>query len=251
MTDRRTQAPARRLTRRYLVVTVVFCLMAAGVLAEQVRLSMRMDRLAPPLQRPLAEVVPLTIGSWKCRDDLRLSPGETTILEPEDYLLRRYVNLADGQQLNLFVPFSRKAETAIGHEPDVCYGGAGFALVDRSEAVVPYTYDGQPRHIDMGVMTFSRNQSRQLVLFGYLLSSGRATTNPLVVRLEKALQALTGRRPASLMKVQLQLQPVPGKPLDEARREALDFVAELMPHLEAAMPRADRSIDTVDAQKNE
>jgi hypothetical protein len=72
--------------------------------------------------------VPLQIGDWN-GEALELDVRQVARAEIEGYLMRRYVHAPTGTAVSVLLVCGRPGPVAL-HPPEVCYGGAGFTLVD-------------------------------------------------------------------------------------------------------------------------
>jgi hypothetical protein len=70
--------------------------------------------------------VPLTVGDWKGTAQ-ELNPAVVEQAGFRGYILRRYENSRTGSTVNVLVACGRPGPLSV-HTPEVCYGGAGFAL---------------------------------------------------------------------------------------------------------------------------
>jgi len=89
----------------------------------------RLDRV---LARPICLAVPLsgfpaTIGGWTGTD----TPLPQTLQRAninDDVLSRVYINDSTNSSVNLYIAYSARPRTMLGHRPDMCYPGAGWVL---------------------------------------------------------------------------------------------------------------------------
>ena len=80
------------------------------------------------LEKPLSSVSK-KIGQWE-GEDVALS---TTVLKAaanDDYLMRSYSNSRISAFVNVYVAYSARPRTMIGHRPRVCYPGAGYVHLE-------------------------------------------------------------------------------------------------------------------------
>jgi hypothetical protein len=70
--------------------------------------------------------VPLTVGEWQ-GEDQTLDARVVAKAELSGYVMRRYVHRPTGAAVSVLLVCGRPGPVSV-HTPDVCYGGAGFAL---------------------------------------------------------------------------------------------------------------------------
>lgn len=87
-----------------------------------------------PLAQPLA-MLPLTLGDWHGQDRPIDDPK---LLIGDERLSRTYTHQARGQQVSLWIVYSKEGEDR-GHHPEVCMAVAGRAedTTERAELPVP------------------------------------------------------------------------------------------------------------------
>jgi hypothetical protein len=71
--------------------------------------------------------LPLTIEGWEARP-LQLDARELAVGRIDGYVMRQYLNHATGATAQVLVVCGRPGPIAV-HTPDVCYAGAGYAMV--------------------------------------------------------------------------------------------------------------------------
>ena len=217
------------------VCAALFAVGAVFVIYQQYALAGRMKEIAPPLRYDLRQHTPLELGDWRSGLDENLSQTEMALIKPDQYLLRNYINTETGQRVHVFVPFTREAQQLVSHEPVVCYSGAGFIETGREKAQIPFvTRDGEQRSLAFNVVHFKKDQRHQIVMWGFLLSNKRSTDNRFMLRIHKLFQKLTGMRPNSCMKIQLDLGEIENEKAQLAG--VRDLLQRMMPYLEECFP---------------
>lgn len=139
--------------------------------------------------RPLA-TLPLRIGHWH-GTDVALEPGIRQIPGFDDeHVNRQYEHAGTGRTATVFVGFTGRPRTRLGHRPDVCYAAHGWHQ-DAEEPIVLRVAPG--RKIPAVVYDFSSpglSHGKRVVLAVYLVNgayrsdpeaySRRAFHDPLV-----------------------------------------------------------------------
>jgi hypothetical protein len=118
-----------RLQLSWLVAVLSLLLAGAFYRSEATRLQ-SISRTPVRLPLPLS-AVPMIIGDWEGRD-ITIPELVQKAAANDDYVCRLYVNKLTGQWAKLYVGFSGRPRTMIGHKPTICYVSAGWVL-DSSE----------------------------------------------------------------------------------------------------------------------
>ena len=91
------------------------------------------------LPSPLS-TLPMLIGDWEGRDIAIPELVQKAVVN-DDFVCRLYVDRLTGQWAKLYVGFSGRPRTMIGHKPTVCYVSAGWVW-DSSERSLIICSDG-------------------------------------------------------------------------------------------------------------
>jgi hypothetical protein len=92
-------------------------------------LAERVNRIASQpirLPLPLASIA-TDIGRWSGKD-VPLSESVIKTAANDDYVNRLYLDESQRQWANLYIAYSARPRTMLGHRPDICYVGAGWVL---------------------------------------------------------------------------------------------------------------------------
>ena len=111
-------------------------LVFAGVFYRgQVRRLDRIVRNPILLEQPLKEY-PLIIGEWVGRD-VGIPEYIQRIAGNDDFINRLYTNRSTNQWANVYVAYTARPRTMLGHRPEVCYVAGGWMHEgsDRAEFV--------------------------------------------------------------------------------------------------------------------
>jgi hypothetical protein len=68
---------------------------------------------------------PSTINNWLGKD-VSLTETVQRVADNDDFLNRLYTNQATGQRANIYIAYSARPRTMLGHRPQVCYVAAGW-----------------------------------------------------------------------------------------------------------------------------
>ena len=73
---------------------------------------------------PLGEV-PLRVGNWTGKD-VPIPSNIQRIAGNDDFLNRLYINSLTNNWVNVYIAYSARPRTMLGHRPEVCYVGGGW-----------------------------------------------------------------------------------------------------------------------------
>jgi hypothetical protein len=121
---------------RILPILILTSLVLAYAVAENLWTE-RWHTGPEPGPEQLAQV-PKTIGPWEDIEDKQLDAREIRVAELHGYLSRRYFNSLTGETLTVLLVFGQPGPIAV-HSPQVCFGGAGFAPVEKR---IHFTLEG-------------------------------------------------------------------------------------------------------------
>jgi hypothetical protein len=118
-----------RLQLSWLVAVLSLLLAGAFYRGEATRLK---SISGNPVRLPLPlSALPMVINNWEGLD-IVIPELVQKAAANDDYVCRLYVNKLTGQWAKLYVGFSGRPRTMIGHKPTVCYISAGWVW-DSSE----------------------------------------------------------------------------------------------------------------------
>ena len=107
----------------WVLATVVIVLAGVGyrILASHLKLV---------VETPIALPVPLSafpahVGAWTGKD-VPIPQNVQRAAGNDDFINRLYVNNATQEWVNVYVAYSARPRTMVGHRPEVCYVGGGW-----------------------------------------------------------------------------------------------------------------------------
>ena len=222
------------------VIVAVVLLLGAGVGYRALASAWRMttDRHID-LPVPLKEI-PRQVGNW-VGEDMEIDPATLAYMKThfaDDYLSRRYVNMAEGLRSDLYVVYcSTRLAGILGHKPRVCFPGNGWIWDDTVQS----RFTSQSgRGIDCLIHTFHRpppaNQ-RVFVLNFYVLN-GRITLR------EKDISGWSARKlnlagDPSRYVAQVQISSVSQQAAQALASEMTDILLDFLPDQQGRIAVAD------------
>lgn len=115
-----------------VVILVVLSGVAYRVLASRLKLVAETPiALAVPLC-----AFPLEIGNWTGKD-VPIPENIQRVAGNDDFLNRLYINESNNEWVSVYVAYTARPRTMLGHRPQVCYVGGGWVHdgTERSEVV--------------------------------------------------------------------------------------------------------------------
>lgn len=208
--------------------------MAAGcVLLSGVR-----RQYEAPLGEPL-RIMPVALGGTDGRDR-DMSDGERRATAVTDYVFRTFGPDSE-TAFSVYVGYyQRQAAGKSIHSPRNCLPGVGWQTVESGKATVIV---GGTLHI-VNRYILAHGQAQALVYYWYQ-GRGRVAHNEYTVKWDLLRDAVTwGRSEEALVRIVVPIRRAPGYSsaawrdhIDTAERVAQAAAAEMMPRLEAALPR--------------
>jgi len=147
---------------------------AAGVVYRHVaKTAMQPVRLPVPLER-----FPMEVGAWS-GEDVPIAETVLKVAQNDDYLCRGYRRLSPDQSATLYVAFSSRPRTMLGHRPTVCYVNSGWSHegTDRSEI-----RSGEGQAVPCLIHRFREPMRAQseIIVLNYYIVNGNLTTDESV-----------------------------------------------------------------------
>lgn len=200
-------------------------IVAGGVLA-------RASKAEPtPLRTPF-DTLPMQLGTYSGVKAADLEPEIVEVLGVEEYLNRTYRG-PSGLPVGFYVGYwaSQRHGDAI-HSPMNCLPGSGWQPVDTSRVALA----GSVENADLNRVIVEKGGERLLVLYWYQ-SQGRVVASEYWSKIHMVLDAIrTNRTDAAMVRVVVPIpRNIPGAEA-LAEKEALAFVAELMPQIGNHLP---------------
>lgn len=113
------------------IVLVVAFGLAYRVLASRLKLITESPvSLLVPLNK-----IPLDIGPWRGKD-VPVPPNIQRVAGNDDFINRLYINESNKEWANVYVAYTARPRSMLGHRPQVCYPAGGWVHDNSKEAKV-------------------------------------------------------------------------------------------------------------------
>ena len=129
-----------------------------------------------PIMLPVPlQTFPRTIVGWQ-GEDVPLTPNVQRVAGNDDFLSRTYQNEPDNQRVYLYMAYSARPRTMLGHKPDVCMVAAGWVR-DHTEPGQIISRSG--KHIPCLIHSFHRPspQDEEMIVLNFYILNGKVITD--------------------------------------------------------------------------
>jgi hypothetical protein len=141
-----------------------------------------------PILLPLAlKNFPIQINNW-VDQNTQVPDYIQKLTIADDFLYRFFVNKTSNQWVNLYVSYSGRPGTMLGHRPEICYVAEGW--IHESSQMSQF-YDAAGRNIPCTIHKFQKpgNDHEDMVVLNFYVLNGR------IVNAEKEFSGLGWRVP--------------------------------------------------------
>jgi len=199
------------------------------------------SRLRAIVENPITLPVPLksfplTINGWVGKN-VPITETVQRVAGTDDFLNRLYIDKANDQWANLYVAYSARPRTMLGHRPQVCYVAGGWVR-DHTETSEFISAVG--RAVPCFVHRFHRPgvEHEETVVLNFYLVNGLVTTD------ESAFTGLGWRTPniagnPARYVAQVQISSVLENSIREAAKDMTDLVLDYLPDEDGKVRAAD------------
>jgi hypothetical protein len=121
---------------------------------------------------------PFTINNWN-GNDVPVIEAVQRVAGTDDFLNRLYIDKATGQWANVYVAYSARPRTMLGHRPQVCYVAGGW-VHDSTELSQFVSYSG--RKIPCLIHRFHKPapQDDEIIVLNFYVVNSQVTTDERV-----------------------------------------------------------------------
>ncbi len=169
------QRAAGKSSVSLVCLLAVLILVSAGT-AYRVSASRLKLITGTPIALPVPlSAFPMQIGDWAGKD-VPIPENIQRVAANDDFLNRLYVNQTTNQWANVYVAYSARPRTMLGHRPDVCYVGGGWVHDSTEEAKFISSFG---RHVSCLIHRFHTPAPRndQVVVLNYYILNGQITAD--------------------------------------------------------------------------
>jgi EpsI family protein len=216
---------------RTRIAILVSCLLLAYVAVA------RADRSELPPARASFDAFPMQISDWRGRPQAAFTKSVLDVLGLNDYLTRWYESPEAGGGVDLYVGYwqsQRQGDTI--HSPQNCLPGSGWEPTSQSIMSIP-----DPRQpsvmLPLNRYVIQKGLDRQLVFYWYQ-SHGRIVASEYSSKFYLIADAVRmNRTDGAIVRVITNISDESAQAEQQAQTRALRFVNDLLPQLDAYLPK--------------
>jgi len=169
---------------------------------------------------------PIEVSKWIGKD-VPISTGIQRVAGNDDFLNRLYINKSNNQWFNVYIAYSARPRTMLGHRPQVCYVAGGWVhdTTDSSEVI---SLSGEK--IPCLIHRFHKPypQSDEIVVLNFYILNGQLTSN------ESGFSGIGWRTPNISKNIaryvaQIQISSVLESSVQAAAEEMTDLIVNFFP----------------------
>ncbi len=114
---------------------VVLSILAGAILYRSITLHV-LTPLSKKVELPVPlSFFPFAVGGWTGVDS-PLTPEVERIADNDAYLNRIYTNSRSGEVANMYIAYSGRPRTMVGHRPQICYVNAGWVCDETAPQIL-------------------------------------------------------------------------------------------------------------------
>lgn len=192
------------------------------------------ERIMP--DRPL-DTLPMVLGDW-AGERIELAPEIVRVAGIDDHVSRVYRNLKNGDIVTLYVSYTGRPRTMLGHRPTICYPNTGHSHTRTEQVEIVCGDNRSPALIHTFVKPRGVDQLRTMVLNYYVLG-GNVTVD------ENSFAGMSWRTPnlardATRYVAQVQVAATVGIDIDSTRTDLIKFAEESIEEILDLLPNASK-----------
>jgi hypothetical protein len=155
----------------WAVVIVVLFGIAYRIAAQQLEMSIQ-----NPIKLPFAlNTYPFEIGSWVGRT-VPIPYNIQRVAGNDDFLSRLYTNQLTKDQVNVYIAYSARPRTMLGHRPEKCYVGSGWTL-EITESISIVSSSGMTVPCLLHRFRKTIPEIQEIVVLNYYILNGQITSD--------------------------------------------------------------------------
>lgn len=154
-------------------VLAVIALLLAGTVYRVAAVRLKIITEAPIVLPVPLSMFPTEIRNWIGKD-VPISKNIQRVARNDDFLNRLYINSSSDQWVNVYIAYTARPRTMLGHRPQVCYVSGGW-IYDSTEPVEVVSLSG--RTIPCLIHRFHKPapQNDEIVVLNFYILNGQLT----------------------------------------------------------------------------
>jgi EpsI family protein len=210
----------------FVWILTALLLVLAGITYRVVASHLnRLVRAPVQLPVPLSKV-PLQIGSWSGQE-VQIPTNVIRVTGADDFLNRVYSNKITNQHVSVYIAYTARPRTMLGHRPQVCYPAGGW-VHDSTEHTQVYSASGRkiPSLLHRFHMPAPSYEERVILNF-YIVNSTLTSDESVFSGVGWRTPNIAGD-PARYA-AQVQIASILEAPARKAARDMADILLEFFP----------------------
>jgi EpsI family protein len=210
----------------FIWVLAALLLVSAGITYRVV--ASHLNRLVQtPVQLPVPlSNVPLQIGNWSGQE-VPIPANVIRVTGADDFLNRAYSNKLSNQRVNVYIAYTARPRTMLGHRPQVCYPAGGW-IHDSTEHTHIYSASGRTIPCLMHRFHMPSSSYEEMIVLNFYIVNGKLTSD------EGVFSGVGWRTPniagdPARYAAQVQIASVLENPTREAAKDMTDLLLEFFP----------------------
>jgi len=210
----------------FIWILAALLLVSAGITYRVV--ASQLNRLVwSPVQLPVPlSNVPLQIASWSGQE-VPIPANVIRVTGADDFLNRAYSNKLSNQHVSVYIAYTARPRTMLGHRPQVCYPAGGW-VHDRTEHTQVYSASGRKIPCLMHRFHMPAPTYEERIVLNFYIVNGKLTSD------EGVFSGVGWRTPniagdPARYAAQVQIASVLEAPLRRAARDMADMLLEFFP----------------------
>ena len=156
------------------ILLLIFAGITYRVLASKLELITKTPIMLPvPLR-----MFPTQVGNWS-GIDVPIPPNVQRIAGNDDYLNRQYTNTLTNSWADIYVAYTARPRTMIGHRPEICYVGGGW-IHDSTLSSEVMTRSGRTIPCSIHRFHWPSAEGQELVVLNFYIVNGQVTADESV-----------------------------------------------------------------------
>ncbi len=162
------------------VLTTSILMLASGLSYRVLAMQMHMPLSGTPIAPGALERLPLKVGDW-AGQDIPLDEAITRKTDADALINRQYSRGDSLGSVGLYVACGTRVNELMQHQPDVCYIGGGWTLVDYRRTELQM--NGQVK-LPCGIFQFHREDltTRRIIVLHYFIADRQHYGNISLLR---------------------------------------------------------------------
>ncbi len=226
----------------FVVILVILSGIGYRVLASRLKLAVE-----TPIKLPIPlSAFPTEIDNWTGRD-VPIPPNIQRVAGNDDFINRLYINKSNNEWANVYIAYTARPRTMLGHRPEVCYVAGGWVHDSTQPSeVVTNTY----RKVSCLVFRFHTPapQYEERIVLNYYIVNGQITADETVFSGVGWRTPNIAGDPARYV-TQVQISSVLENSSRTAAKDMTDLILDYFPSKDGKVKAAEYTITTSNALK--